>query len=143
MGLAVQVEVKSGALVHGAKVQIDAGDGHFQSFNLFPHLSVGRNVMLAPIARALAMTPTVLLCDEITSALDPELVGEVLQVVEMLADEGMTLILVTHEMAFARKVSDRVVFMHQGLIHEAGTPDDIFNHPKTPELQQFLSALRD
>jgi len=95
------------------------------------------------IARALAMDPTVLLCDEITSALDPELVGEVLQVVEMLAREGMTLILVTHEMAFARKVSDRVVFMHQGLIHEAGTPDAIFNHPQTPELQQFLSALRD
>ncbi|MCK9213740.1 MAG: amino acid ABC transporter ATP-binding protein [Rhodoferax sp.] len=159
----------------------------FQSFNLFPHLSAGRNVMLAPtlvkdlpkeeartraqallervglgslfdrmpdqlsggqqqrvaIARALAMAPTVLLCDEITSALDPELVGEVLQVVEMLADEGMTLILVTHEMAFARKVSDRVVFMHQGLIHEAGTPDKIFNRPQTPELRQFLSALRD
>jgi polar amino acid transport system ATP-binding protein len=159
----------------------------FQSFNLFPHLSAGRNVMLAPslvkglpkdeartraqallgrvglgpffdrmpdqlsggqqqrvaIARALAMDPTVLLCDEITSALDPELVGEVLQVVEMLANEGMTLILVTHEMAFARKVSDRVVFMHQGLIHEAGTPDDIFNRPQTPELRQFLSAVGD
>jgi len=159
----------------------------FQSFNLFPHLSAGRNVMLAPtlvkdipkedaktraqallervglgqlfdrmpdqlsggqqqrvaIARALAMAPSVLLCDEITSALDPELVGEVLQVVEMLADEGMTLILVTHEMGFARKVSDRVVFMHQGLIHESGTPDDIFNRPQTPELKQFLSALRD
>jgi polar amino acid transport system ATP-binding protein len=157
----------------------------FQSFNLFPHLSAGRNVMLAPslvkqlpkdeartraqallervglggkfdslpdqlsggqqqrvaIARALAMAPAVLLCDEITSALDPELVGEVLQVVEMLASEGMTLIMVTHEMAFARRVSDRVVFMHQGLIHESGTPDDIFNHPKTPELQQFLSVL--
>ncbi len=157
----------------------------FQSFNLFPHLSAGRNVMLAPtlvkdipkeearvraqsllervglgqffdrmpdqlsggqqqrvaIARALAMAPTVLLCDEITSALDPELVGEVLQVVEMLALDGMTLILVTHEMAFARKVSDRVVFMHQGLIHEAGTPDEIFGRPQTPELRQFLSAL--
>ncbi len=159
----------------------------FQSFNLFPHLSAGRNVMLAPtlvkglpreeartraqtllervglgslfermpdqlsggqqqrvaIARALAMDPTVLLCDEITSALDPELVGEVLQVVEMLANEGMTLILVTHEMAFARKVSDRVVFMHQGLIHEAGTPDEIFNRPQTPELRQFLAVLGD
>jgi polar amino acid transport system ATP-binding protein len=81
----------------------------------------------------------VMLCDEITSALDPELTGEVLQVVEMLANEGMTLILVTHEMAFARKVSDRVVFMHQGLIHEAGTPDEIFNRPQTPELRQFLA----
>jgi polar amino acid transport system ATP-binding protein len=157
----------------------------FQSFNLFPHLSAGRNVMLAPtlvknlpkveahgraqtllervgmgklfdrmpdqlsggqqqrvaIARALAMDPAVLLCDEITSALDPELVGEVLQVLEMLAIEGMTLILVTHEMAFARRVSDRVVFMHKGLIHETGAPDDIFNRPQTPELRQFLSAL--
>lgn len=95
------------------------------------------------IVQALTMAPTVLLCDEITSALDPELVGEVLQVVEMLAKEGMTLILVTHEMAFTRKVSDRVLFMHQGLIHEAGTPDAIFNHPQTPELQQFLSTLHD
>jgi len=157
----------------------------FQSFNLFPHLSVGRNVMLAPtlvkrrggeeaqaqarrllarvglaekfdawpdqlsggqqqrvaIARALAMEPSVLLCDEITSALDPELVGEVLKVVESLADEGMTLLMVTHEMGFARKVSDRVVFMHAGRIHEMGPPDRLFGAPKTPELQQFLSAL--
>lgn len=155
----------------------------FQSFNLFPHLTVGRNVMLAPtlvkkmqkglaertardllkrvgleekfdmwpaslsggqqqrvaIARALAMTPEVLLCDEITSALDPELVGEVLQVIEKLAEEGMTIIMVTHEMNFARKVSDRIVFMHQGKVHEVGTPDEIFNRPQTPELKQFLS----
>ncbi len=155
----------------------------FQSFNLFPHLTVGRNVMLAPtlvkkmqkglaertardllrrvgleekfdmwpaslsggqqqrvaIARALAMNPEVLLCDEITSALDPELVGEVLQVIEKLAEEGMTIIMVTHEMNFARKVSDRIVFMHQGKVHEVGTPDEIFNRPQTPELKQFLS----
>ena len=157
----------------------------FQSFNLFPHLTVGRNVMLAPtlvkktagaeveaaarkllqrvglgekfeawpdqlsggqqqrvaIARALAMQPSVMLCDEITSALDPELVGEVLRVVESLADEGMTLLMVTHEMNFARKVSDRVVFMHAGRIHEMGPPEELFGAPKTPELQQFLSAL--
>jgi len=157
----------------------------FQSFNLFPHLTVGRNVMLAPtlvkqtdkaaaaeqarallarvglaekfdawpdqlsggqqqrvaIARALAMGPAVLLCDEITSALDPELVGEVLKVVETLADEGMTLMMVTHEMNFARKVADRVVFMHAGRIHEMGPPDELFGAPRTPELQQFLSAL--
>ena len=155
----------------------------FQSFNLFPHLTVGRNVMLAPtlvkkmqkgeaertarallkrvgledkfdmwpsslsggqqqrvaISRALAMNPEILLCDEITSALDPELVGEVLQVIEKLAEEGMTIIMVTHEMNFARKVSDRIVFMHQGQIHETGTPEDIFTQPKTPELKQFLS----
>ncbi|HEV8314637.1 MAG TPA: amino acid ABC transporter ATP-binding protein [Burkholderiaceae bacterium] len=157
----------------------------FQSFNLFPHLSVGRNVMLAPslvkkraaadgeaqarkllervglaekfdampdqlsggqqqrvaIARALAMEPAVLLCDEITSALDPELVGEVLRVVESLADDGMTLLMVTHEMNFARKVSDRVVFMHAGRIHEMGPPAELFGNPQTPELKQFLSAL--
>jgi polar amino acid transport system ATP-binding protein len=157
----------------------------FQSFNLFPHLTVGRNVMLAPrlvkqrdvaaaeaqsrkllarvgladkfdawpdqlsggqqqrvaIARALAMEPSVMLCDEITSALDPELVGEVLKVVESLAEEGMTLLMVTHEMNFARKVSDRVVFMHAGRIHEMGPPAEMFGAPKTPELQQFLSAL--
>ena len=157
----------------------------FQNFNLFPHLSVGRNVMLAPglvkktakdtgeqqarqlldrvglgekfdafpdqlsggqqqrvaIARALAMEPSVLLCDEITSALDPELVGEVLRVVESLADEGMTLLMVTHEMGFARKVSDRVIFMHQGRVHEMGPPAKLFGSPETPELQQFLSSI--
>jgi len=157
----------------------------FQGFNLFPHLSVGRNVMLAPtlvkkrglpdcseqarrllarvglaekfdaqpdqlsggqqqrvaIARALAMEPAVLLCDEITSALDPELVGEVLRVVESLADEGMTLLMVTHEMNFARKVADRVVFMHAGRIHEVGPPERVFGAPETAELKQFLSAL--
>jgi polar amino acid transport system ATP-binding protein len=157
----------------------------FQGFNLFPHLNVGRNVMLAPslvkkqgttdgeaqarkllarvglaekfdafpeqlsggqqqrvaIARALAMEPAVLLCDEITSALDPELVGEVLRVVETLAEEGMTLLMVTHEMNFARKVADRVVFMHAGRIHEMGSPELLFSQPQTPELKQFLSAL--
>ena len=159
----------------------------FQGFNLFPHLSVGRNVMLAPtlvkkrdagaaaeqakkllarvglaekfdarpdelsggqqqrvaIARALAMEPAVLLCDEITSALDPELVGEVLRVVESLAEEGMTLLKVTHEMSFARKVSDRLVFMHAGRIHEIGPPEQIFSNPQTPELRQFLSSITD
>jgi polar amino acid transport system ATP-binding protein len=136
----------------------------FQRFNSFPHLSVGKNIVLAPrlvkqkdpaaneaharkllqrvaIARALAMEPTVLLCDEITSALDPELVGEVLRVVESLADEGMTLLMVTHEMNFARKVADRVIFMHQGLVHEMGEPIELFANPKTSELKQFLGAL--
>ncbi len=159
----------------------------FQGFNLFPHLTVGKNVMLAPmlvkkaasgsaevmakklldrvglaekfeafadqlsggqqqlvaIARALAMEPAVLLCDEITSALDPELVGEVLKVVEGLANEGMTLLMVTHEMGFARKVSDRLIFMHQGRVHEMGPPDELFSNPQTPELKQFLSSLTD
>jgi polar amino acid transport system ATP-binding protein len=157
----------------------------FQSFNLFPHLNAGRNVMLAPglvkqtpnaelqtrarallervgladkfdafpdqlsggqqqrvaIARALAMDPGVLLCDEITSALDPELVGEVLGVVEGLARDGMTLLMVTHEMGFARKVSNRVIFMHQGRVHEMGPPVELFANPQTPELKHFLSSL--
>ncbi|MET3355002.1 amino acid ABC transporter ATP-binding protein [Xanthobacter autotrophicus] len=156
----------------------------FQGFNLFPHLTAGRNVMLSPmvvkkvsakeaeaearvrleqvglghkfdaypdqlsggqqqrvaIARALAMKPLALLCDEITSALDPELVNEVLAVVKALAEEGMTLLMVTHEMRFAREVCDRVVFMHQGRVHEIGPPEDVFAHPRTPELKQFLGV---
>ncbi len=88
------------------------------------------------------MQPAVLLCDEITSALDPELVGEVLRVVEGLANDGMTLLMVTHEMHFARKVSDRVIFMHQGRVHEMGPPQTLFGSPQTPELQQFLGSLR-
>ena len=103
-------------------------------------LSGGQQQRVA-IARALAMAPSVMLCDEITSALDPELVGEVLKVVESLADEGMTLMMVTHEMNFARKVSDRVVFMHAGRIHEMGPPEQLFGAPQTAELKQFLSAL--
>ena len=157
----------------------------FQQFNLFPHLSVGENVMLAPqvvkktpraecetiarsvldkvglsakydaypdqlsggqqqrvaIARALAMQPRVLLCDEITSALDPELVNEVLAVVKKLAAEGMTLIMVTHEMRFAREVGDRLVFMHEGRIHESGAPAELFANPKTPELANFIGSI--
>ena len=154
----------------------------FQQFNLFPHLTVGRNVMLAPmvvkktgkaeaealakemltrvglgqkfdaypgqlsggqqqrvaIARALAMQPLALLCDEITSALDPELVNEVLAVVRDLAAQGMTLVMVTHEMRFAREVCHRLVFMHQGRIHESGPPEQVFTAPQTPELRQFI-----
>ncbi len=154
----------------------------FQQFNLFPHLTAGRNVMLAPaivkktpsadgervaremmakvglaekfdaypdqlsggqqqrvaIARALAMQPQVLLCDEITSALDPELVNEVLAVVKTLASEGMTLVMVTHEMRFAREVGDKLVFMHQGRVHEVGDPATLMAAPKTPELANFV-----
>jgi polar amino acid transport system ATP-binding protein len=183
------LEVDAQPLKHGDAKAMRALRQHvgmiFQSFNLFPHLTVGRNVMLAPtlvkhksaadaeakarqllervglaekfdawpdqlsggqqqrvaIARALAMEPSVMLCDEITSALDPELVGEVLKVVESLAVDGMTLMMVTHEMNFARKVADRVVFMHAGRIHEMGPPGQLFGAPQTPELKQFLSAL--
>lgn len=86
------------------------------------------------------MQPIALLCDEITSALDPELVSEVLAVVKELASEGMTLLMVTHEMRFARDVCSRVVFMHQGRVHEIGKPEEVFSNPKTPELQQFLGV---
>jgi polar amino acid transport system ATP-binding protein len=157
----------------------------FQQFNLFPHLTAGENVMLAPkvvkkeshkdvqelakemlervgladkfnsypdqlsggqqqrvaIARALAMQPKVLLCDEITSALDPELVDEVLEVVQRLAAEGMTLIMVTHEMRFAREVGDTLIFMHHGKVHETGSPKDLFANPKTPELASFIKSV--
>ncbi|WP_113625492.1 amino acid ABC transporter ATP-binding protein [Pectobacterium peruviense] len=105
------------------------------------NLSGGQQQRVA-IARALAMNPKVLLCDEITSALDPELVGEVLKVLEQLAAEGMTLILVTHEMNFAREVGDRVVFMHQGTVWEQGDSKTLFANPKTRELKQFIASVR-
>lgn len=104
-------------------------------------LSGGQQQRVA-IARALAMNPKVLLCDEITSALDPELVGEVLKVLEQLAAEGMTLILVTHEMNFAREVGDRVVFMHQGKVWEQGPGHELFANPQTTELKQFIASVR-
>jgi polar amino acid transport system ATP-binding protein len=154
----------------------------FQQYNLFPHLTVERNITLAPIltgkirkgearelalrtlervglrdklkaypinlsggqqqrvaiARCLAMEPKIMLFDEVTSALDPELVGEVLKVMENMARQGMTMVLVTHEMGFAKNVATKVVFMHNGAIREQGTPAEIFNNPRTPELQNFL-----
>jgi polar amino acid transport system ATP-binding protein len=157
----------------------------FQSFNLFPHLTVQRNITLGPmivkglpaaeaatlalaalrkvgleekigayadelsggqqqrvaIARSLAMSPSLMLFDEITSALDPELVGEVLLVLEEMAREGMTMLLVTHEMSFARRVAHRVVFMHQGKVWEQAPAKEFFAAPKTPELKSFLSAV--
>ena len=157
----------------------------FQSFNLFPHLSVEKNITLAPkvvkgiapaearlvaesvlrkvgladkidaypdqlsggqqqrvaIARSLAMQPTLMLFDEITSALDPELVGEVLKVLEEMGREGMTMMLVTHEIGFARTVADRVVFMHQGRIWEEGPAAATLGKPSTAELVTFLSAV--
>jgi polar amino acid transport system ATP-binding protein len=157
----------------------------FQQFNLFPHLSVLDNIMMAPIdrkrmtkedargkanellarvglsekanvyprqlsggqqqrvaiARALAMRPDLMLFDEPTSALDPEMVGEVLQVMKQLASEGMTMIVVTHEMGFAREVSDRVIFMDDGMIVEEGSPDRIFGHPTERRTIDFLNKI--
>ncbi|KFI95418.1 amino acid ABC transporter ATP-binding protein [Bifidobacterium stellenboschense] len=103
-------------------------------------LSGGQKQRVA-IARALAMNPDIMLFDEATSALDPEMVGDVLEVIRGLAEEGMTMILVTHEMGFAREVSSRVVFTHGGVIDEQGTPDEIFNHPKSERLRSFLSKV--
>lgn len=116
--------------------------GLSEKFDALPHQMSGGQQQRVAIARALAMSPKALLCDEITSALDPELVGEVLAVVRSLASEGMTLLMVTHEMEFARRICDRVVFMRNGVVHEVGTSKDIFEAPKTPELKQFLSAMK-
>jgi polar amino acid transport system ATP-binding protein len=157
----------------------------FQSYNLFPHLSVERNVTLGltagkglalmeaqrvarealgrvgledkigsyplqlsggqqqrvAIARALAMDPRLMLFDEITSALDPELIGEVIKVLEQVASGGMTMVLVTHEMRFARRSADTVVFMHQGQIWEKGPPEKLFAAPATSELASFIDAI--
>jgi len=157
----------------------------FQAYNLFPHMSVLRNVTLAPrdvlglgrqeaearglellgrfgladkrdeypdrlsggqqqrvaIVRALAMGPELMLLDEVTSALDPELVGEVLNVIRELAEGGMTMLIATHEMGFAREVASRVCFLDAGLILEEGPPEEIFSHPKEPRTRQFLERI--
>jgi len=157
----------------------------FQAFNLFPHMTVLRNVTLGPrdvlklpkaeaearalellrrfglesrrddypdrlsggqqqrvaIVRALAMRPELMLLDEVTSALDPELVGEVLSVIRELAEGGMTMLIATHEMSFAREIASRVCFLDDGLILEQGSPSEIFAHPKEPRTQQFLERI--
>lgn len=105
-------------------------------------LSGGQQQRVA-IARALAMNPKVMLFDEPTSALDPELVNDVLRVIKDLANEGMTMIIVTHEMRFAKEVSNKIVFIHDGVIGESGAPEQIFNHPQTTELQRFLNMIRE
>ena len=103
-------------------------------------LSGGQKQRIA-IVRALAMNPEVMLFDEPTSALDPEMVGEVLDLMKQLAGEGMTMVIVTHEMGFAREVADKVIFIDEGIIKEQGTPEEIFNNPKDPRLQDFLSKV--
>lgn len=119
-----------------------AAVGLEQKFDAYPSQLSGGQQQRVAIARALAMKPVALLCDEITSALDPELVMEVLGVVRKLANAGMTLLLVTHEMRFAREVCDRVVFMHNGRVLEQGPPEEVFPRPVTAELAQFI-GLRD
>lgn len=107
-----------------------------------PHQLSGGMKQRVAIARALAMEPDVLLFDEPTSALDPEMVGEVLEAMKNLVKDGMTMIVVTHEMAFARDVSTKTIFMDQGVIAEEGTPDQVFNHPQNKRTQEFLSRFR-
>ena len=109
--------------------------------NAYPSSLSGGQKQRIAIARALAMEPDVMLFDEPTSALDPEMVGEVLNVMKDLAKEGLTMIIVTHEMSFAKDVSDRVVFMDQGVIEEQGTPDALFNHPVSERTKEFLKAF--
>lgn len=113
--------------------------GLADKFSVYPEMLSGGQQQRVAIARSLAMRPKVMLFDEVTSALDPELTGEVLLVIEELAREGMTMLLVTHEMNFARSVANITVFMHQGTIWEAGPSADLFSDPQTPELQAFLS----
>ena len=178
-----------GTVITDPKVNIDAIRRQmgmvFQHFNLFPNMTIRKNITLAPvktklmgqeeadalalsllkrvnledkadaypnqlsggqqqriaIARALAMDPDVILFDEPTSALDPEMVGEVLEVMQELAQSGMTMVVVTHEMGFAKEVGSRVLFMDAGKIAEQGTPADVFDHPQSPRLQDFLKKV--
>ena len=116
--------------------------GLSDKFNTFPgKLSGGQQQRMA-IARALAMSPDYMLFDEATSALDPQLVGEVLDTMRMLAEDGMTMVLVTHEIRFARDVSDRVAFFRNGLVHEIGTPDQVIGNPLQPETAAFLKSVK-
>jgi polar amino acid transport system ATP-binding protein len=115
--------------------------GLSEKYDANPRLLSGGQKQRVAIARALAMRPDVMLFDEATSALDPEMVKDVLDVMRKLAKEGMTMVVVTHEMGFAREVADRVVFTDAGVIAEQGTPDEIFNHPQSERLKEFLSKV--
>lgn len=128
-------EAKQSALMYLQKV------GMAPYINARPDQLSGGMKQRVAIARALAMNPEVLLFDEPTSALDPEMVGEVLSVMQGLAKDGMTMIVVTHEMGFARQVSNRVLFMENGIIAEEGSPEDIFDHPKNERTKEFLSKV--
>ena len=115
--------------------------GLAEKADTYPNRLSGGQKQRVAIARALAMNPEVMLFDEPTSALDPEMVGEVLEVMKQLADSGRTMVVVTHEMGFAREVSDRVLFMEEGIIYEEGTPEEIFGSPQKPRTKDFLSKV--
>ena len=113
-----------------------------KKLDVYPNKLSGGQQQRMAIARALAMSPDYMLFDEATSALDPQLVGEVLDTMRLLAEEGMTMVLITHEISFARDVSNRVAFFHQGQIHEIGTPDEVIRNPQRPETVAFLQSVR-
>jgi polar amino acid transport system ATP-binding protein len=117
--------------------------GLWEKAHEFPDRLSGGQQQRVAIVRALAMQPSLILLDEITSALDPELTGEVLAMVRELKDEGMTMLLATHEMGFAREAANQVVFLDQGVLLEQGTPDEIFSHPQHPRTQAFLKRVVD
>lgn len=116
--------------------------GLSDKLNVYPNKMSGGQQQRLAIARALAMEPNYMLFDEVTSALDPELVGEVLDTIGMLSDEGMTMVVVTHEMGFARDVSDRVAYFHEGVIEEIGPPSQVLQNPQSDRTRKFLSAVR-
>ena len=136
---ATPAEVKTAARANAEKLL--SRIGLEEKADAYPSTLSGGQKQRIAIVRALAMNPLVMLFDEPTSALDPEMVGEVLDVMKELASEGMTMVIVTHEMGFAREVSDRVIFMYEGVVAEIGSPDEIFNHPKHPKLRQFLNSV--
>ena len=136
-------------LVHGAKKEVaekNARDlltrfGLAEKADEYPNLLSGGQQQRVAIIRAVATNPKILLLDEVTSALDPVLIAEVLILISELKREGMTMVIATHEMGFAKKIADSVIFLHKGRVHESGAPDAIFNAPQTRELKDFLSAL--
>ena len=115
--------------------------GLYEKRDQYPAFLSGGQQQRAAIARALALEPQAMLFDEPTSALDPELVGEVLKVIQGIAEDGRTMILVTHEMAFAREVSSNVIFLHQGLVEEEGTPDKVFNNTSSERCKAFVKSV--
>ena len=137
----VTLKKKTAAAAREQAMALLARIGLSDKANEYPNMLSGGQKQRIAIVRALAMDPEVMLFDEPTSALDPEMVGEVLDLMRDLARDGMTMAVVTHEMGFAREVADRVVFMADGKILEEGTPADIFDHPKDPRLQDFLSKV--
>ena len=137
----VTLKKKTAAAAREQAMALLARIGLSDKANEYPNMLSGGQKQRIAIVRALAMDPEVMLFDEPTSALDPEMVGEVLDLMRDLAKDGMTMAVVTHEMGFAREVADRVVFMADGRILEEGTPSDLFDHPKDPRLQDFLSKV--